>query len=272
MHAALYNNVPIHLASSTGHYRGVITHNRNNQHQHLWLQQTRCFENPDNALYCAKEIIASRLRHIKEHLRQRHQANRIPVINKALKNINNIDNLQSLLGYEGSASREYYQRLALLIPPEFEFSGRNRRPPKDPFNVLLSLGYTMLYAMTESLLHASGLLPWQGFYHQSRGSHATLASDMMEPFRYLIERTAISIIKRSEIKPDDFSYSITGACIISDQARRKYLALLLQRWETKITAKGQEKPQTWIKHLQKQNQSLKNFILKGEPFKAFRLR
>ncbi len=272
MHAALQNNVPIHLANGIGRYKGVISHNRNNQHQHLWLQQTICFEDKEKALYCAKEIVACRLRHIKEHLRQRQQSHNIPVIENAIKKVNTADNLQSLRGYEGSASKEYYQRISIILPTEFEFNGRNRRPPKDPFNVLLSLGYTTLYAMTESLLHTTGLLPWQGFYHQPRGKHAALASDMMEPFRFLIERTAISLIKRTEIKPDDFSYSLTGSCIINNQAKRKYLALLLQRWETKITARGQEQPQTWIKHLQQQNQSLKDFILKGTPFKPFRLR
>ena len=272
MHAALQNNVPIHLASGTGHYKGVITHNRNNQHQRTWLQQSLIFQDEEKALYCAREIVASRLRHIKEHLRQRKQAHKIPVIENALRKINTAENLQSLRGFEGSATREYYQRLSLILPPEFEFAGRNRRPPKDPFNVMLSLGYTTLYAMTESFLHSSGLLPWQGFYHQQRGSHAVLASDMMEPFRHLVERTAITLIKRHEIKIDDFSYNTTGGCIISNQARRKYLALLMQRWETKIKARGEEKPQTWLKHLQKQNQSLKGFILDGSPFKPFRIR
>ncbi len=272
MHAALQNDVPIHLASGTGRYQGVITHNRNNQHQRLWLQQSLTFQDNDKALYCAKQIVASRLRHIKENLRQHQQAHKIPVIENALRKINKAENLESLRGYEGSATREYYQRISLILPPEFEFSGRNRRPPKDPFNVLLSLGYTTLYAMTESFIHASGLLPWQGFYHQQRGSHAALASDMMEPFRHLIERTAISLIKRHEIKVDDFSYPANGGCIINNQARRKYLALLLQRWETKIKARGEEKPKTWLKHLQTQNQSLKDFILKGNPFKPFRIR
>ncbi len=272
MHAALQQNVPIHLASGSGRYQGVITHNNNSQHQTLWLQQSITFQDEEKALYCAREIVASRLRHIKEHLRQRQQAYNIPVIENALKNIHKVDNLESLRGYEGSATREYYQRLSLVIPPEYEFSGRNRRPPKDPFNVLLSLGYTTLYAYTESFLHSVGLLPWQGFYHQQRGTHAALASDLMEPFRHLIERTAISLIKRHEIKIEDFSFNLSGSCHINDRARRKYLALLLQRWEVKVKAKGQTEPQSWLNHLQQQNQSLKGFIVKGSPFKPFRLR
>ena len=272
MHAALRSNTPIHLASGTGYYQGVITHNRNNQHQKLWLRQSATFQDEEKALYCARQIVASRLRHIKEHLRQRQQAHNIPVIENALKNINRAENLESLRGYEGSATREYYQRLSLVLPSEYAFNGRNRRPPKDPFNVLLSLGYTTLYGYTESFLHAAGLLPWQGFYHQQRGRHAALASDLMEPFRHLIERTAVSLINRSEIKVTDFTFSDAGSCHISNRARRKYLALLLQRWETKIKAKGDIEPQTWFKHLQQQNHSLKDFIIKGTPFKVFRLR
>ena len=272
MHAALQNNVPIHLASGTGRYKGVITHNNNNQHQTLWLKQTSAFQDKEKALYCAREIVASRLRHIKEHLRQRQQAHNIPLIENALKNIHRVDNLESLRGYEGNASREYYQRISLILPEQYEFNGRNRRPPKDPFNVLLSIGYTTLYAYTESFLHTAGLLPWQGFYHQPRGSHAALASDLMEPFRHLIERTAVSLINRNEIQITDFSFSLSGSCHINDNARRKYLTLLLQRWEVKVKAKGQVEPQSWLEHLQQQNQSLKDFILKGSAFKPFRLR
>ena len=272
MHAALQNNVPIHLASGTGRYKGMISHNNCSQYQNLWLQQTISFQDQEKALYCAREIVASRLRHIKEHLRQRQQAHNIPVIENALKNINRVDNLESLRGYEGSATREYYQRISLVLPEEYEFSGRNRRPPKDPFNVLLSLGYTILYSYTESFIHTSGLLPWQGFYHQQRGTHAALASDLMEPFRHLVERTAISLIKRHEIKLADFSFNLSGSCHINDNARRKFLALLLQRFEVKIKAKGEIEPQSWLKHLQQQNQSLKDFILKGNRFKPFRLR
>ncbi len=271
MHEALRCNVAIHLANTTGCYQGVITHNRNSQNQHTWLRQSATLNEQDKALYCAREIVNSRLQHMKRHLYQRRKASKTTALDNAIKKIIQIDNLDSLRGYEGSATREYYQYLAQSLPPEFKFSGRNRQPPRDPFNVLLSLGYTLLYAYTESLIHAVGLLPWQGFYHQPRGKHAVLASDLMEPFRHLIERTAISLINRNEIKVDDFSYSVTAACQISDSARRKYMALLLQRFNSKIKARGQAEPQSWLRHMQQQIISLKEFINHGTAFKAFRL-
>jgi len=272
MHAALRANVPVHLASSNGRYQGVISHNRNSQHQRLWLQQAAILGDQQKALYLAKEIVASRLRFIKEHLRQRKQNAKIPQIETALKKIHHVTKLEQLRGYEGNATREYYQRLSASLPPEFRFDKRTRRPPKDPFNVLLSLGYTSLYALTESHIFAAGLLPWQGFYHQPRGRHAVLASDLMEPFRYLVERTAASLVNNHEIKAEDFSTSATGACHIQNQARRKYLALLIQRFENKIKARGETEAISWLQHLKQQNQSLKRFIQHGEAFKPFRTR
>jgi CRISPR-associated endonuclease Cas1 len=76
--------------------------------------------------------------------------------------------------------------------------------PHDPFNSLLSLGYTVLYAHVETVLRVSGLLPWIGFYHQAHGCHAALASDLMEPFRHLVERTALAAVTRGSIVPEDF--------------------------------------------------------------------
>jgi len=271
MHEALQKNVTVHLANSTGGYKGCITHNRNSQYQSIWMQQILVFQDEDKTLYCAKAVIGSRLRHIKEVLRQRKLAGDIPVINNAIQRLTHADSLQQLLGYEGSATREYFERLATVLPDELAFKGRNRRPPRDPFNVLLSLGYTQLYTLVESVIQTKGLLPWQGFYHQPRGKHAVLASDLMEPFRHLVERSALSMVLRGELTADDFEMS-GGACYISDAARRKYIAYLMQQWEVGVTAIGDGEPRTWLEHLRQQAQSIKSFVMKGEPFRAFRLR
>jgi len=271
MHAALNHDVSVHLATGTGRYRGCITHNRNSQHQALWMQQILTFQDVDKSLYCARQIVGSRLIHMKENLRQRRSAGKIPVIDKALRQYSKAKDLQMLLGYEGSATREYYGKIANILPDEIGFNGRNRRPPKDPFNALLSLGYTQLYSITESTLQVRGLLPWQGFYHQPRGKHAVLASDMMEPFRHLVERSALSMFTRGEVGLKDFEIT-GGSCKISDEARRKYIAYLMRNWSIKVKSRGQDTPLTWMEHLQGQVNSLRGFVLDGNPFQPFRLR
>ncbi len=271
MYAALEQDINVHWANQWGEYQGVLTHQRSSQHQATWMQQILSFQDSEKALYCARAVIHARLKHMKEVLRHRQVAPST-VLEQAIRKAGQAESLAQLLGFEGSATRDYFAQIASLLPPEFEFTGRNRRPPRDPFNVLLSLGYTQLYALVESVLHSKGLLPWQGFYHQPHGRHAVLASDLMEPFRHVVERVALGALLRHELKAEDFSYTAAHACVMSDKARRKYLALLWSQWDSKVTAKGQTEALTWLEQVQQQAQSLKNFIKQGEPFRAFQLR
>ncbi|MDD5036313.1 MAG: CRISPR-associated endonuclease Cas1, partial [Methylococcaceae bacterium] len=177
-----------------------------------------------------------------------------------------------LNGLEGAATRELFQAMATLLPPAWSFSGRNRRPPRDPANALLSYGYTLLHGYVETLLHADGLLPWLGFYHQAHGRHATLASDLMEPFRHLVERAVLSSIQRHEVTPQDFFTAANGACLMRKEARRDYLARLLERFNIPLTSHGEDLAQTPVRHIHRQNQSLLRWLTQGEPFHAFRTR
>ena len=272
MHEALAQGINIHFATTGGDYQGVLTHQNTSQHHSVWLQQVLTFQDPAKALYCARTIMSARLKHMKEVLRHRQLVASIPVLENAIRKAGQAESLEQLLGFEGSATREYYAKIASILPSEWQFNERNRRPPRDPFNVLLSLGYTQLYAIVETVVITKGLLPWQGFYHQPRGRHAVLASDLMEPFRHFVERHALSMVLRGELAVSDFTMTSAGACLMSDTARRKYMALLLQQWEVKSTALGQTEPLTWLEHVQKQAQALKDFITKGETFHAFRLR
>ena len=273
MHAAMEAEIPVHFASSSGQYRGTLWNAQPANYSHLlWIKQSLLFSDPDNALYAAQQVVKSRLIHMKETLRQRKLLTGHAGIDKALRQIGSCKQLAELNGHEGNATRVYFQLLQHAVPEEFGFNGRNRRPPTDPFNALLSLGYTMLYGYTESIIRASGLLPWVGFYHQPHGKHATLASDLMEPFRHLVERTALTVLNKQTLKVEDFEYRNSGACYLHNSARRKYLAALTQRLEISIRARGQEEAQPILAHLQTQCQSLIGWINSGEPFHAWRIR
>jgi len=136
----------------------------------------------------------------------------------------------TLNGIEGNAARAFFQGVAAVVPQEFGFSGRKRRPPPDPLNAMLSLGYTILYQRTDSLLRAAGLLPEQGIYHQTHGRHAALASDLMECFRHLVERQAISMLNRGELKTDVFHWPDGQGCRLKHEALTRYLSALSARF------------------------------------------
>ena len=273
LQAALARKVPIHFAGSTGGYRGVLwTGQPAEPGSGLWLKQANLFADPALCLNLAKQIVDARIRHLRETLRQRGITADAERLKLLLASVANAPGLDELNGVEGSATRQFFQALQGSLPPDWHFTGRNRQPPLDPFNALLSYGYTLLHGYVETLLHTDGLLPWLGFYHQAHGRHATLASDLMEPFRHLVERTALSCVQRKELKPHDFFTAANGACLMKQEARRDYLASLFKRLNEPLQAVGEETPVTPVQHIHRQNLSLIGWLMRGDDFHAWRIR
>jgi CRISPR-associated endonuclease Cas1 len=178
-----------------------------------------------------------------------------------------VDSLGRLNALEANATKTYYAGLRQVLPPGWGFDTRNRRPPKDPFNVLLSLGYSILYAHTDAMLRADGLQPALGLYHQPRPGHAALASDLMEPFRHLVERCALRLVRKKQLDLDGFV--IEGdACRMNNQSRRFYLEQLQEVFTAPVMAAGGGDPATLHGHLHRQNLSLIAWLREENEFTA----
>lgn len=271
LRAAMAAGVAVHLTDGMGRYQGTAWSGvPGNSGHYLWLRQQHCFKNPEQCLVMAVSLVDARIRHMAEVLRNRGLVG-YKEMRLLLKELPRAKDLKQLNGYEGAAAARYFRALAQVVPAEFDFNGRNRQPPKDPFNVMLSLGYTLLYGYTDSLIRVAGLLPWLGFYHQPHGRHATLASDLMEPFRHRVERKALALIRKGQIKPGDFQYR-DGGCSMDKKVLRFYLSELTGDFEQQVTAQGESQAQRLTDHLMAQNRSLLETINSETPFKPWRTR
>lgn len=151
-------------------------------------------------------------------------------------------NLDALLGFEGSAAARYFGAFSGLIKQDpdpdslgFDFTKRNRRPPLDPVNALLSYAYALLVRTWTVTLTAVGFDPYRGFYHQPRYGRPALALDMMEPFRPLVADSAvIQAINNGEVKPTDF-ISAAGAVNLTNEGRKRFIAAFERRLDHEIT-------------------------------------
>ncbi len=149
-------------------------------------------------------------------------------------------NLQELLGMEGAAAREYFSKFALMFKqngeqPAFDFTTRNRRPPKDPINALLSFLYSMLMKEMLVTLIGIGFDPYLGFYHQPRYGRPALALDLMEEFRPIVaDSVVIGLINTGEIRKQDFITRLTG-CALTDSGRKRVIEAFERRLNTTIT-------------------------------------
>ncbi|KXU34576.1 type I-C CRISPR-associated endonuclease Cas1 [Ventosimonas gracilis] len=143
------------------------------------------------------------------------------------------DAVDTLRGLEGEAAQVYFGVFDQLIrsgSPLLRFGGRNRRPPRDAFNALLSFLYTLLTHDCRSALETVGLDPAVGFLHRDRPGRPSLALDLAEEFRPLLgERLALSLINRKQLNERDFRYVENGTVLLKDDARKTVLVAYQER-------------------------------------------
>jgi CRISPR-associated protein Cas1 len=193
----------------------------------------------DFCLSLAKRIIRAKIHNQTVVLRRYARTSEFEVRSEILamqsaeKSAENCMMLDEALGFEGIAARSYYKGLAKLVVPEFAFEGRSRQPPKDPFNSMLSLGYTVLLYALYGAIEARGLNPYFGFMHRDKNKHPTLASDMMEEWRAIIvDSVVMSMVNGREIKPDNFYSVADKPGVFLDKAGFKtFIAKLEKKFE-----------------------------------------
>lgn len=140
--------------------------------------------------------------------------------------IRNKDTVASVRGAEGAAAAAYFQGVAAIAPPRLKFSNRNRRPPRDPLNALLSLGYTMLHSEAVLALYGAGLDPYIGFFHQLDFGRESLACDIVETLRVEVDRFAINAFRSDILRLEDFTTNDSG-CLLGKNGRVKFY----EHWE-----------------------------------------
>ncbi|HAZ60442.1 MAG TPA: CRISPR-associated endonuclease Cas1 [Gammaproteobacteria bacterium] len=129
----------------------------------------------------------------------------------------------ALRGIEGAAAREYFRGLAAVFPPSAKFNGRNRRPPRDPVNACLSLGYTLLHSDAVLAAHAAGLDPLLGFYHRPAFGRESLACDLMDPLRPVVDAWVWAMWRDRELREEHFTLT-NGACLLAKSGRQHFFA------------------------------------------------
>ena len=154
-------------------------------------------------------------------------------LSSSIKDVYSCSSLDSLRGIEGEAASQYFSvfdEMILQQKDEFVFSGRNKRPPKDNVNALLSLSYTLLSIMCASALEVVGLDAYVGFMHTDRPGRRSLALDLMEELRSIFaDRFVLTLINKKIISPNDFLQSENGAVLLTDNGRKKFFS----EWQKK---------------------------------------
>ena len=172
------------------------------------------------------------------HVKQDAMAGLKRIVRRAL----HASDVQQLLGLEGEAAAIYFSRFEKMLAPSaaegldgFSFTTRNRRPPTDPVNAMLSLAYALLARTLTTTISATGLDPYMGLYHRPRHGRPALALDLMEPFRAIVaDSCVIQAVNNGEVKPGDF-ISNGPACSLKPKGRKALIAAFERRLEQVTT-------------------------------------
>ncbi len=175
-----------------------------------------------------------------------------------------------LRGIEGLAARDYFAAIGNLLPEEWGFHGRGKRPARDAVNAMLSFGYSVLYANTRALLEAVGMNPDIGILHASRAGHAALASDLMEEFRALVvDSTVLKLVLNRHITPTQFNLNEQGEMRMADEARIDFLHALEQKMNAMTSKDGPD----YRRAIAAQAHKLRAVVLgEATEYQAFRAR
>jgi CRISPR-associated protein Cas1 len=203
--------------------------------------QYRLFELPGVRLQLAREVIRAKIHNQRVMLMRNGDApERVLSLMSGFRDATeSARDLTSLLGIEGGAAALYFEQFESMLKQrddwKFDWRGRNRRPPRDPVNALLSLGYSMLAKELTGVCHSVGLDPFLGFMHQPRYGRPALALDLMEEFRPLVaDSVAISLINRGELGPEDFIRSANGT-FLNDRGRRPFWEAWFRRLDAEVS-------------------------------------
>lgn len=239
LHLLMEHEIPVIHLSTGGWFHG-ISHGQGLRNAYNRSAQYAAAADPLRCMTFAREIVRAKAANQRVLLQRnsRHAEADRAVLRLAaqLRTLpeETFPGLPQLLGWEGQAAASYFGVFETMLKTgelgTFQFQSRNRRPPRDPVNALLSFAYALLAKECTVALLSEGLDPWWGFYHQPRHGRPALALDLMEPFRPIIaDSVVLTAINTGMVRPHDFIRNHNG-CALQPDGRKSFL----RAWEQRL--------------------------------------
>ncbi|MBI1366037.1 MAG: CRISPR-associated endonuclease Cas1 [Alphaproteobacteria bacterium] len=250
LHELFRRNTPVAWFSTGGWLMGH-THGTGPENAYIRTNQYRASFDEARSRAIARGLVAAKIKNQRTMLRRNWRDEKsadgkdeaLGSLKRLIARAEHAESAQALLGFEGEAAAIYFRYLDRMIasPADadlasgFSFEKRNRRPPEDPVNAMLSLSYALLMRTFFAALQSVGFDPYRGFYHVIRHGRPALALDMMEPYRPILADSAvISAINNGEVKPDGF-YRNGPSCMMKSGARKALIAAYERRLDQETT-------------------------------------
>lgn len=237
----LQRKIPLSFLTRTGRYLGRLEPEVN-KNIFVRAAQWRAAGETAQALHVVRGFVRGKLKNYRSLLMRSNRQGKVvgagvERLERAISPIEKTNSIDGLRGLEGAGSAAYFAQFGQLISHEgFAFTTRNRRPPTDPVNALLSFGYTLLAHDVQGAVNVVGFDPYLGYLHTQQYGRPSLALDVMEVFRPLVvDAMVLGAINKRRLGPQDFvSEPLSGAVALTDEGRKIFLRLYEQKKQSKF--------------------------------------
>lgn len=266
----LNRHIPLSFLTTTGKYLGRLEPELTKNIFIRKAQWSAAGETPQS-IHIVQAIIRGKLKNYRNSLMRRrreltdtHLDSAITQLEQAIAALPTIQNINSLRGFEGAGSAAYFGVFnQLMINPEFSFTTRNRRPPKDPINSLLSLGYALLRHDIQSAVNIVGFDPYLGYLHFEHYGRPSLALDLMEEFRALVvDAVVLSAINHKRLIPEHFEKEpLSEAVSLTKEGLKIFLRLYEEKKQSKFKHPVLQRQCTYQESFEIQARLLAKFLM-----------
>ena len=271
LHRCLDAGTDVVLLGFDGGFRGRLS-GQPGKNIPLRRAQYRRADDPAFCLGVARAIVTGKIRNARTLLLRLDESNDDPVLLRAARELATAiaaaaaaDDPETLRGIEGQAGRSYFAAVRTRIEPPWVFARRARRPPPDPVNCLFSVVYTLLHESCYAALEAAGLDPFCGLFHAERHGRASLAQDLMEPFRPVIaDSVVMTLLNWRMIEEKHFESGPNGAVHLTREGWRLVAEQFGSRLRTLVRPEGLSRAVSYQKVLEREARRLAR-VIEGEP-------
>lgn len=281
MRLCFEQNIPLHFLTLGGRSLG-ISQAHGSTRVEILRRQLALLDDDARRLALSRAIVYAKLSNSETVLRRRMRRNPSTALSEAVHSIatsrsllGQSSSLEELRGYEGLGARQVFSAWKLLLDPQLGFTGRQKRPPRDPVNAVLSFAYAALHANCVTMLRAARLDPDIGILHEIRPGHAALASDLIEEFRApAVEAPILTLFARGSLRQEHFEASEDGRYFLTTDGRRIVLRSLERAMSRRVQTERNGRAMDLRRILARQAETLRHCIVEEDrrDYPAFRVR